>query len=129
RLVAVRERIPGRDGAPDRALKECGNHVTWKWLAGQKIDRPAEERLRKVAAALGKRRHVGHPCDPLAKVGVLVVAEEKSVFGHQRPTQRAAELMPIVVGRRDVLRREMIARIERAVPEKLVRGSRKLIRS
>ena len=84
------------------------------------IDRPREERLRKIALRSAERRHVGHPGDSLAQPRALVVGEEEHAVGDNRPADRTAELVAVVVGRRLVSRRERVAAVERTVPEELV---------
>ena len=83
--------------------------------------------LRKVAVALGERRHVGDPRDAFAQARALVVGEEEHAVPDERSAERAAELVPVVVGRRLVPRREVVAASSAPIPEELVRRAARAI--
>ncbi len=129
RRVAVGLWIERRDGVSDGILREAGNPVTQERLPAEGIDRGREQARRKIAVALGDRRHIGDPREALRQPRALVVGEEEGPIANDRAAQRAAELVPLVGRRRLVLRREVVARVERAGPHKVGGAARQPVRA
>src|SRR5262245_25876388 len=91
--------------------------------------RRREQAVREVALALFERRHVRDPGDAFAEPRALVVREEEDPATRERPAERGAVLMALVLGRRLVLRGEEVLRVERLRSQELVRGGRHAIRA
>src|SRR3954469_12032298 len=125
--VAIGERIERGDRAANRALYRRGNGIARERLPGQEIYWSVEQRLRKVAIAFCGGRHITDFRDAFAQIGVFVVGKEEGVIRDNWPPDRAAKLMPVVIGRRRVFRREMIAGVEMTIAEKFIPRPRELV--
>ena len=129
RVRPVRPRIQRRDLAADRVLGQQRNLVLGERELETWNRRRREQAVREVAVPLGKRRYVGHAGDAFAEPRALVVGEEKHAIFRDRAAHRGAVLMPPVLRRRLVLRREVVLRVEGACSPKLVSRRRHTIRA
>ena len=123
RRAAVRRRVQGRNRVTDGAQVVRRHLIAWKRLPREWIHRRPEERVREVPFALGKRRHVCDARDPFTQPRAFVIEKEERAVADDRAAERSAELMAPVVGRRLAGGREVIARVERAIAQELVRRS------
>src|SRR5262249_53414392 len=99
RHIAIRQRIKGGYSTADRIDELIRNLVAGKRLLSERIDRRAEQALRKVAVSFSRGRHVRDPRYPLPHPRALVIhKQERPVFDY-RAACRSPELISLVPGR------------------------------
>ncbi len=129
RHIAIRERIQAGDRTADGIHERRRNPVAGEGLPRERIARGRQGAGREVPLALGQGRHGGQACRPLAHPRALVDREHERAVLLQRPSDRPAELVPLVIWRRLVAGREVVARVQSAVPKELVRRAAPAVRT
>src|ERR1041385_29029 len=126
RRVAIRRRIQRRDGYAHRVQPILRNLEIRERLLRKRIDRN-QPAAGEIAGTLGDRRHGGHLGDPRIPPPALVIREEEGTVPDDRTAGRRAELVPLILRRRLLRRREVIPRIEDGIAEVLVSRAVKLV--
>src|SRR5439155_13790727 len=95
RNPAIGRRIKRSDGHAYRVQHKVRNLVSGEWLLREGIDQ--RRVAREIALALGERRHIAHLRDPLPRTASLIVGEKERAILTDRPPQRGAKLIALIL--------------------------------
>ena len=126
RRGAVRKRIQGGDGEPDRVAVLHGNHVAREGPLREEID-GQEVAAGEIAGALQCGGDVGDAGNAFAQAAAFVIAEEERAVAQDGPARGRSELVALVLRALLRGRSEEVARVQSAVPEELVGRAVELI--
>src|ERR1700730_5718715 len=99
RYVAIGSRVQRRDCFAYGVDEQIGDLVSRKGLLRERIDRRAEQTLRKVTTPFRKSRHIGDASDSLADSRAFVVDKEECSVLDYRTAQRKAKLVALILRR------------------------------